>query len=109
MKAALRAGLVPALAVLALPTPASEETLSPEAARQLQESGAIHPLDRLLEPVMRRFPQGRLVETELYPAGEEVPGGGPVYEVEILDGAGRVHELMIDARNGAILDAEQED
>ena len=85
---------------VSLPLPASEDH---EAARELVNSGAILPLEAILDAAYRRFP-GRLLEAEL-----EREDGRLVYELEILTEQGRVLELLYDARDGALIEVEQED
>lgn len=82
------------------PLPASEDH---EAARELVNSGAILPLETILDAAYRRFP-GRLLEAEL-----EREDGRLVYELEILTERGEVLEVLYDARNGTLIKAEQED
>lgn len=72
-------------------------------AHRLRQSGAILPLETILESLNRVRP-GRILEVEL-----EQKQGAYIYEIELLDPQGRVWELGIDATTGALLDAERED
>lgn len=74
-----------------------------EAARRLRESGQIVPLESILERVRVQHPQGTLLEVEL-----ERERGTWVYEVELLDAAGSVREMLFDARTGEFIGQEGE-
>ena len=76
------------------PVVASEDH---EEARTLRAQGAVLPLAELLA---RPELQGqRIIEAEL-----EREGGRLVYELELLDGHGEVHERYFDAVSGEPLD-----
>jgi len=75
-----------------------------ERARQLSETGEILPLERILEQA-RTHQAGQVLETEL----DRSDDGSYVYEIEILDAAGQVWELELDARNGTLLKHEHDD
>ncbi|MBF0294351.1 MAG: PepSY domain-containing protein [Magnetococcales bacterium] len=87
-----------ALLVCALPLYAGEEgDLDHELARRLVGSGAILPLERILE----RHPQlreGRLLEVEL-----ERKHGRMVYEIEVVHPSGDVAKYHFDAGSGELL------
>jgi uncharacterized membrane protein YkoI len=72
-------------------------------AHRLRQSGAILPLETILESLNRVRP-GRILELEL-----EQEHGAYIYEIELLDPQGQVWELEIDATSGELLDAERED
>lgn len=72
-----------------------------EAARRLRESGQIVPLESIFERVRSQYPEGTLLEVEL-----EREKGVWVYEVELLDAAGRVREMLFDARTGEFIGQE---
>lgn len=74
-----------------------------EKARQLTDSGAILPLEQILEQTRQEFP-GRVIEIEL-----DREDGRHIYELEIVDPEGRVWELEIDAATGELLEKERED
>lgn len=73
-----------------------------ERARALLEAGDILPLEQILERVRESYP-GRLLEVEL-----EKDDGKLIYEVELLDGEGRVWELELDAVSGEMMKEKQE-
>ncbi len=89
------------LTLTALTTAADDD--DHERARVLRESARVLPLAEVLERVGRRVP-GRLLEAEL-----EEHQGGFVYELEIIGTDGVVREVLVDAANGALLSAEQDD
>jgi uncharacterized membrane protein YkoI len=74
-----------------------------EQARALTDSGAILPLEQILEKTKREFP-GRVIEIELDKENDR-----HVYELEIVDPEGKVWELEIDAATGELLEKERED
>lgn len=74
-----------------------------EAARQLLQSGEILELETILQKA-RAIQPGRVLEVEF-----EAKKQRYVYEIEILDEAGVVHELKLDATNGELLKIERED
>lgn len=63
-------------------------------------SGAILPLPRVLEMVAPNI-DGEIIETEF-----DYEDGRPVYEFKYVDKRGRVRELYVDARTGAIVKDE---
>jgi len=72
-------------------------------ARRLREAGAILPLERIIERARAAKP-GEVIETEL-----ERKKGRYVYEVEILDTAGQVWEIKLDAKTGDLIKLERDD
>jgi len=72
-------------------------------ARRLFESGEILPLEAILEKVRQVLP-GRVLELELENEDRKV-----VYEMEILGDDGVIREVYVDARNGEILSAKEDD
>ncbi|MFQ5644288.1 MAG: PepSY domain-containing protein [Thiogranum sp.] len=72
-------------------------------ARRLLDSGEILPLEVILNGLRQRFP-GRILDVEL-----ETEDGRILYEVEILDADGIVTEVYINARNGKVLSAKEDD
>jgi len=83
-----------------LPAAADEDH---ELARKLRESGAILALEDIARQARAAKP-GELLETEL-----EKKHGRYIYEVEILDSAGQVWELKLDAANGRLISMERDD
>jgi len=84
-------------------SPNSQASDDREAARQLQQAGEILPLETILQKA-RAVRPGRVLEVEF-----ETKRQRYIYEIEILDEAGVVHELKLDARSGELLKIEQED
>ena len=76
--------------------------VGPREARRLRDAGAILPLEEILAVVADRQ-AGRVLETEL-----EREDGRYVYEIELLDAGGRVHEFEVDAATARVLDARIE-
>jgi len=72
-------------------------------ARRLMESGAILPLETVLTSIQQQR-SGRILEVELEERHDRY-----IYEVELLDEAGRVWEMRIDAVSGRVLKTEQEE
>lgn len=62
----------------------------------------IQPLPRIIALAQRRVP-GEVVKTEL-----EAKRSRLIYEVKILTPTGRVREVKLDARTGAILEVEDD-
>lgn len=72
-------------------------------ARKLRAAGEILPLENIVARALQHRP-GELLESEL-----EREQGRYVYEVDILDNAGQVWELKLDARTAALLQMERDD
>jgi uncharacterized membrane protein YkoI len=66
-------------------------------ARHLVEIGSILPLEQVLTSSKKEL-SGRILEVELEKEGEAY-----IYEIELLQKAGIVKEVKIDAATGAIL------
>jgi uncharacterized membrane protein YkoI len=92
-----------AAAMLALVAPLVPVEADHEQARAMRKRGEIVPLQQILDqlPCPQR---GRLIEAELEREHERW-----VYELEILDDRGVVHEHYYDARTGERLDLEDDD
>ena len=73
-----------------------------EAARAALARGEILPLPRILIIAAGRVP-GDVLEVEL-----EDEHGRLIYDLKILAGNGRVREVEIDARTGAVLKVEDD-
>ncbi len=74
-----------------------------DKARFLREAGEIMPLEDILRELTRVYP-GKVLEVEL-----ERKRGRIVYELEILNDAGEVHEFYIDAKTGRLLKIKRDD
>jgi uncharacterized membrane protein YkoI len=72
------------------------------AAREALRRGEILPLNHILQIALRRVP-GDVIEVEL-----ERDDEGWEYEVKVLTSTGRVREVTLNARNGAILKVEDD-
>ena len=101
-KAALTLLLLGSAMVLLLSSGPSLADDEHEQARDLVISGEILPLEQVLVKV-KDGRNWRLLEAEL-----EKEDGIWVYEFELVDERGQVHELEVDARNGNILKEELE-
>lgn len=71
--------------------------------RRLRASGAIVPLEQLVNDARQRHP-GRMLEAELKRRDDRY-----IYEVEMLDEAGVVRELIYDAASGRLLEERMDD
>ena len=86
------------LPLLLLATPArADDRRDHERARAALAAGEIRPLAELLAEVERRW-VGRVIEMEL-----ERDDDRWVYEFKLLPPSGRVFEVKLDARTGALL------
>ncbi len=72
-------------------------------ARRLMESGAVLPLQTILDRIHLDYP-GRVLEVEL-----EKEHGIIIYEIEIVDDEGKVRELRVNASNGELLRVREDD
>jgi uncharacterized membrane protein YkoI len=73
-----------------------------DTARKLREAGDILPLETILHKLEQTHP-GKVLEVELEKEHDRV-----IYEIELLDGNGKVWELKVDARSGEMLKQKQE-
>lgn len=85
-----------------LPVVAAADIDDHDTAKRLREAGEIVSLEKLLVDVRNRH-SGRVLEVEL-----ENKRGQLVYEIEMVDDDGKVHEFFYDARNGGLLWEEDE-
>lgn len=83
---------------------ASARDLNQDQALRLRQDGVIQPLEQLVRNALDRYPGARLLEAEL-----EEEHGVYVYEVELLTATGVVRELELDARDGRVLQDEEDD
>ena len=74
-----------------------------DEALRLKQSGEILPLETILENA-RQHHDGKVLEVEL-----EKKRGNLIYEIKILDGAGVLWEMKINAINGQVISEEQDD
>lgn len=73
-----------------------------EEMRAALQRGEVLPLTRILEIAKQQVP-GDVIEVEL-----ESKRGELVYEIKVLTESGRVREIKIDARKGAVLEIEDD-
>lgn len=73
-----------------------------EAALRLREQEEILPLEELLTRI-KLGQDARILEIE-----SEREHGRPIYEIEYVDGQGRIHEVSIDAASGRVLGEDEE-
>ena len=100
---AFRGSLYLLLLACLAPGSAAAGRLDQDDARRLYRSGAILPLEQVLE-VVRGYQPGRVIEVELDEDSRRY-----VYELEILAPDGRVWELEVDAATGRLLERKRED
>lgn len=74
-----------------------------ELAKKLSDSGEILALEEIVRHA-RSAKSGELLETDL-----EHKQGRYIYEVEILDKAGQVWEVKLDAASGQLIEMERDD
>jgi uncharacterized membrane protein YkoI len=91
------------LLVLCFITPAFADDDDHDRARAAVQRGAILTLERILAIAERDTP-GRVIDVELDEDNDRY-----LYEIEIIDRAGRMVELKIDAASGRIIEREADD
>jgi uncharacterized membrane protein YkoI len=74
-----------------------------DRARRLLERGDIRPLSDILARVRDDLP-GRIIATEF-----EREDGAYIYEFKVVDSAGRVREVYVDAATARVLKVEDDD
>ncbi len=83
--------------------PAGADELAQDRIRQLQQSGQILPLEKILLKA-NQYRAGRFLESEL----EVDKLGRYIYEIEILDSKGVVWEIKLNASNGDFIELEKD-
>ncbi|WP_235906766.1 PepSY domain-containing protein [Pseudomonas saliphila] len=91
------------LAMLLAATPAASRDLDQDEALQLRRDGLILPLESILQRVSESYPGARLLEAEL-----EEDDGVYIYEIELLTVKGVARELEFNARDGRVLQDEED-
>jgi uncharacterized membrane protein YkoI len=91
-----------AVAAFGAPAQAGDKTSDHEAARAALSRHEILPLTRILTIVESRVP-GDVLKVKL-----EEDKGRMIYELKVLGVNGRVREVEIDAKNGAVLKVEDD-
>jgi uncharacterized membrane protein YkoI len=93
----LMAGALALIAAAAAPALAGDDNHDHDSARRARERGEVLALERILEVVRAQVP-GEVVRVEL-----EREDGVWVYEVRVIDAAGRRIEVRVDAARAVIL------
>lgn len=96
-------GLLVASLAIAASTAAERPARDHEQARSAVDAGDHLPLSEILRRIEKLHP-GRVLEIE-----RDREDGRALYEIELLDGNGRVIELIVDAATGEILRTEVDD
>jgi uncharacterized membrane protein YkoI len=96
---------LPLLGLLLAGQVGASHSADQDEVRRLRASGAIVPLEQLVDDAQRRH-AGRVLEAELKHRDGD---GGYNYEIEILDEAGVVRELIYDAASGRLLEERTDD
>ena len=91
--------LIPLLVILAISWPSYGDEDHEDALR-MREREEILPLEELLSR-LNLGPGARILEI-----GSEREHGRPIYEIEYVDGKGRIREVYVDAATGDLLDGE---
>ncbi|MBX8485553.1 PepSY domain-containing protein [Pseudomonas cichorii] len=85
-------------------TAAQAKDLNQDEALSLRQRGVILPLEQFIEQALSYHPGSKLLEAEL-----EEKNNLYVYEFELLTTQGVVRELKFDARDGRLLQDEEDD
>lgn len=104
LRARLDRATLLALVFLSLCRTAFARDLGQDEALYLRQTGAIRPLEQLMQEAMGRYPKATLLEAEL-----EWEDGTLRYEIELLTHDGVVRELELDAKDGRILKDKEDD
>ncbi|MBX9756433.1 MAG: PepSY domain-containing protein [Pseudomonadaceae bacterium] len=104
-----RAILITAVAALLLSGRAQARDLDQDEALRLRQAGVILALEQLMQPALGRYPGATLLEAELEETQSAGPAGRYIYDIELLTSTGVVRELELDARDGRILQDEEDD
>lgn len=97
-----RSPLIVLLALLCAAGTAADSGKDHERARAALSRGDILPLARILAIAAEQVP-GDVIKVEL-----ENEHGRMIYELKILADSGRVREIELDARTGAVLNIEDD-
>ena len=73
-----------------------------DRAKRARERGEVRPLEEIM-PILRREAPGEVARIEL-----ERERGAWIYEFKVIDPAGRLREIKIDAATGRVVAAEDE-
>ncbi|MFJ4145863.1 PepSY domain-containing protein [Pseudomonas sp. NPDC089734] len=83
---------------------AQAKDLNQDEALNLRQRGVILPLEQFIEQALSHHPGARLLEAELEEKNDRY-----IYEFELLTTQGVVRELKFDARDGRLLEDEEDD
>ena len=75
-----------------------------DTAMQLKQSGKIIGLELIMQSVLERHPEARILEVELEKKRDQYK-----YEIELVTSSGVVRELEFDAHSGRLLSDEEDD
>jgi uncharacterized membrane protein YkoI len=75
-----------------------------DTIREALRRGEVLPLEKILTIAEQHVP-GEVIEIELE---DKKKSGTLVYEIKVLTQTGRVREIKIDARNGTVLEIEDD-
>jgi uncharacterized membrane protein YkoI len=92
------------LALLLLSVQVQARDLDQDEALRLRQSGTILGLEQVMQGVLERYPEAKLLEAEL-----EEKHGQYRYDIELLTLEGVARELDVDARDGRILRDKEDD
>jgi uncharacterized membrane protein YkoI len=98
--------LLSATLALALTTGAAFADDDADRAREALKAGRILPLAKIMAEIQRQVP-GEILETKLDIDDDD--DDIPEYEIRVLTPNGRIVELDVDARDGRILDMDEDD
>ncbi|MCK7575538.1 MAG: PepSY domain-containing protein [Chromatiales bacterium] len=84
-------------------TEAVGDHLDHDSVKRLRDEGRILSMSEVMQRAALIQP-GQLLEAEL-----DREDGRYVYEIRILDPAGRIHELELDAAGGALIESSRDD
>lgn len=74
-----------------------------DRAQQLRKSGEILSLETILQKLQTSHP-GKILEVEM-----ENEHGLPIYEIELLDGHGKVRKIKVNAKTGDLYQKKKDD
>jgi len=103
MKSKVLVAFVLVLSTLSFGVPtAFADKKEQQVVREALQRGEVLPLVKILAIASQHVP-GDVIEVEL-----EQEDSGLIYEIKILTGNGRVREVKIDARTGAVVNIEDD-
>lgn len=103
MKLSQRCSVITGI-IAAVALNATARDIDQDEALRLRQQGKIMSFEKVLKIAFERYPGARLLEAEL-----EEDDDVYIYEIELLTGEGAVRELELDARDGRVLEDEEDD